>query len=920
MEHTLGGIEWFWGKARPADKEEGEEKAVMHPLMAHVLDVAAVAVLLAEEKSSLLEPSQLGFLVALHDIGKLSPHFQAKVPECWPGTILGPLSPSQDIPGAVMAGGRVMITSCRHDEVSKAILNSLCHGPTLAGFFVENAQGKSWKITEKQKVLSGIAGHHGKPVSDDKVIVEKNILAHAEIFISQLWAVFQPSPLPLPLKKEFRQMQWQLAAITVLADWIGSRQEWFSYVTPQDVITPKTYYQNHALPQARIAIQKAGLAPCDIAPFHGVKGLFSHISHLSPVQKVLETVELPKSPTLIIVEDMTGSGKTEAALTATHRLMAMGRGEGVFVALPTMATANAMYDRLAGAYRRLFSSSAQPSIALAHGRAKLDDRFIAAIEPEKRDNLPVYDEGDEDSVGTAEALCAEWLGSENRRALLAQVGVGTIDQALLAVLPVRFATIRQGGLARKILIVDECHAFDPYMGEEMAALLHFHAAMGGSAILLSATLTQKTRQDLVKAFCRGLGLDGGGVVSSHAYPLVTIASSSGIEEVPCTPRAGLSRTIAVQRMDSPESAEEKLGTLAKTGAAIGWIRNTVDDVISTARRFNEQGVKVLVFHARFAMKDRLAIERTILAHFGKESTGEERAGVLIASQVIEQSLDLDFDVLCTDLAPMDLIIQRAGRLRRHDRRNRPIDREELFVVSPPPVADPDKNWVRKVLPGTAAVYADTAMLWRTARALFHHHRLTVPEDIRELIEQVGDSQSEGAIPNGLKEESFRAEGRAKAKQHVGRSNVLTFESGYELDTASWGHEIRTPTRLQDEEYVTLRLAFVQEGRVMPWAVREETSFHGHHKQDWWQAWALSEVSIRQRWLAKTLPPPGMERAVEEARQSWTRWERKAEGKILLLVLLQDSAGWYGFGQDSKGRDVRIGYDPLLFGLEFSSVN
>jgi CRISPR-associated endonuclease/helicase Cas3 len=251
------------------------------------------------------------------------------------------------------------------------------------------------------------------------------------------------------------------------------------------------------------------------------------------VQDWAERVPLPDGPFLALVEDVTGGGKTEAALVLTHRLLAEGRAKGLYMALPTMATANAMFTRLAEAYRRLFEPDPdqEPSLALAHGATKLHDGFQAAIragdparasEPETDDDNPRGDE--------AGAACAAWLALEQRKAFLADVGVGTIDQAILGVLPAKYQSLRLLGLSQRVLIVDEAHAYDAYVGEELDRLLTFQAALGSSAVILSATLPATTKRRLVNAFRRGLGL-GPVMLEQEEYPLVTLVGRVGpIEE------------------------------------------------------------------------------------------------------------------------------------------------------------------------------------------------------------------------------------------------------------------------------------------------------------------------------------------------------------------------------------------------------
>lgn len=893
-------LNFFWGKARPVAEAE-EVISSMHPLIAHMLDVAAVAILLPESKCLGLDCRQLGMLIALHDIGKLTPAFQSKVPECWPEQAFG-RCPDE-------------VVMSRHDADGLFLLDHICKDQ-LAPLFGTNADGLDWSPTDKKQLWRAVAGHHGQPVSSDENKFQnadlKLLAPYAHKLVRVLLDIFRPPPIPsYSFLEDLLQLEWRLAGLTVQADWIGSRQEWFPYVRPEDVADASGYFWNQALHRAQAAIASAGLSPAHISPFRGIASLFPHIRNPSPIQALLEVASFPADPTLIVIEDMTGSGKTEAALVAAHRLMASGHASGLFVALPTMATANAMFDRLAIAYRSLFQPSSHPSLALAHGRALLDERFVSVLAPDDALDNTTVKKGRDDA---AEVCCSAWLGSESRRALLAQVGVGTIDQALMAVLPVRFATVRQAGLAGKVLLVDECHAYDPYMQEEMVALLRFHAAMGGSAILLSATLTKSVRQKLVTAFREGLRQKESVGLSCMAYPLVTLVGRDGAEELPCAPRPGLARNIAVRQMSDASSIMAYVSDAAAQGAAVAWVRNTVDDVITSAKALEAEGLDVMVFHACFAMVDRLAIEREVLARFGKNGTTADRSRVLIASQVIEQSLDLDFDVLCTDLAPMDLIIQRAGRLRRHERAQRPVDCDEICIFSPNPVADPDPQWISRVLPGTAAVYRDPALLWRTAKVLQCKGQIRSPDMIRELIEEAADTSD---VPNGLMMASDEAEGKGRAARGAAIRNILNYDAGYTPDSALWEREVRISTRLEERPYVTVRLGVMKDGQVWPWAALQQTSLAVPHERK--RAWTLSEVSVAQHTLAACPVADTQMEAVAAARAEWSRWEREAEDQFLLLLLHETEEGWKGFGFNGKGQDVDICYDKK-YGFQISKRN
>jgi len=854
----------FWGKAQPRPGSV----PTWHPLAAHGLDVASVAEHLAPRYLPQLEPRLIGFLAALHDLGKFTRSFQALALAHWP---------------AVLGTFRAPPQPARHDALGLALLL----GP-LASTLDRTLPG--WMRGHRLPLLQAVAGHHGRPNTtleplSPKVFCPACRTAAVE-FIAAARTTFDPPPLPRPQSEwEIRRLSWRLAGLINLADWIGSAQRWFPYAPPEEVADP-TAYLARVRAQATDAVAAAGLAPAAVAPFAGLQRLFPGITRPSPLQAWAATVRIPAGPTLFVIEDLTGAGKTEAAVTLAHRLLAKGCGDGLFVALPTMATASAMFERLATSYRRLFAEeAAAPSLALAHGRAHLHEGFSSSV----LEDAVESGDGAEEPAG---AQCAAWLADDRRRALLAQVGVGTLDQALLAVLPVRHAPLRLAGLTRKVLVVDEAHAYDAYMRRELEALLRFQAALGGSAILLSATLPQAARRCLADAFRDGLRAPEVPLTAT-AYPLATVVTAETVVETPCEVRDGLARRVAVTRLPDAEAAVERIQDAKVRGAAVAWVRNTVDDAIAGAAALRAAGVEVMLFHARFAMADRLAIEQDILRRFGPRGEPADRPGVVVATQVIEQSLDLDFDLLVSDLAPADLLIQRAGRLWRHrDRSARPVPGPEMLVVSPEPVPDPPADWIR---PG---VYRDPALLWRSARALFGAGAIAAPGGLRSLVEAAYDRDAPDAVPSAFERRATEAHAKEMTDSAVARQNVLDFEMGYSPQAGLWESDVRTPTRLEEEETVTLRLALLRDGVVAPYAQAEDRA----------RAWALSEVSVARRRVTACPSPPGLEAAVEAARSQWGRWEREATERLLLAVLEPEGASWRLLARTKAGVAAVAYYD------------
>lgn len=860
----------FWAKTR----EPTQDGPGWHPVACHGLDVAAVGLtLLQNQATPMIDRAYWPLVVTLlawHDIGKFSRSFQAKVPALWP-EVLGPYAPAPSSHG--------------HDSIGDAMLRD-GRFQALVGRLLPN-----WGNLARA-LIRAACGHHGRPPKPIERVSAQDAddacFAAAIGFADAAARCLGAGPVAYPGKQVARRLAWQLAGLAVLADWIGSNEAWFA---AQPAPMPlETYWRDHALPQARAAVAQAGVLPAHVRPALKLTDLAAHARAATPLQQRVATLELPESgPVLVVIEDQTGAGKTEAALLLAHRLMQGGRGSGVFVALPTMATANAMYARLAAAYRALFDADDTPSLVLAHGKRALHEEFQKSILPTAAVPGRSPAEWADEPAG---AQCAAWVAADRRRAFLADVGVGTIDQALLAVLPSRHAPLRQWGLAQRVLILDEVHAYDSYMMTELQALLEFHAALGGSAILLSATLPRETRRHLLAAFQRGTGQEEVAPVSAD-YPLITLAGAAGVREIRCDARAELARVVAVERLDDVETAVARIVAAARAGLAVAWVRNSVDDAVEAVAALAAAGIATDLFHARFAMGDRLAIEEAAMKRFGRESTAAERAGrVLVATQVIEQSLDLDFDLMVSDLAPIDLLIQRAGRLWRHVGRDRPnaAGGPRLLVLSPPAADDADASWLVGVLRRTRHIYRGS-VLWRSARVLFEAGSIVAPEGIRALVERVYDAPEE--VPPGLVAALNKETGTESAAISLAEMNVLKWSEPY-VNGGGWDSDIATPTRLS-EPSLTLRLGRWREGKVTPLCADADPR----------RAWALSEVSLARRRASGVPEPEGaLARAVAEARAAWGRWE----DEIPLLVLRPGADGEEGDIMTPKNGAKTVRYD------------
>jgi CRISPR-associated endonuclease/helicase Cas3 len=779
-------------------------------------------------------------LVALHDIGKFSLPFQAKREDLWP-PVLGPIR---------------RLSAPRHDTAGYGLLQTREFAARLNRVCAD---------MDRNYLLRAVCGHHGSPPVDKALDSQafNQVARHAAAaFTADLLDLLDPAPLPEMSEEAVTAFSWWLAGLTVLADWIGSNETWFAY--GHDAKTLADYWPR-ACENARRAVAEAGLDRIAANAVSPLKRLLAG-NDPTPVQQFVAAVYLgpPESPALVIIEDQTGSGKTEAALILAHRLMLEKNARGLFIALPTMATANALYERLSKNYRALFQTGTAPSLVLAHGKRKLNDQFSETMARGAAPPEHVAEDSDE----TASAQCAAWIGQNPRRAFMAECGVGTIDQALHGVLPTRHAPLRLFGLSQRILVIDEAHAYDSYMSEEMLRLVAFQAGLGGSVVILSATLPFAMRQRLVGAFTKAARANAV-LLENNAYPLVTMASYAGVIEHAVSPHRKLKRRLAVCRLADEDAAIETILAAAGRGAAVAWIRNAVDDAVAAHAALKARGADAILFHARFAMGDRLAIEEHVQAAVGKNSQASARGCVVVGTQVMEQSLDIDFDVMVSDIAPIDLLLQRAGRLWRHPDRVRQETAPCLFVVAPEPVAEPGVDWLRGFR-RTARVYEDHGVLWRTARAIFAQPHIAIPDDVRRLVEQV--YAQDAPLPAGLVASTDKAKAKNSTARAIAWQNLLNWDDGYVRDAGAWASDIRTPTRLGDSGQI-YRIGIWRDDQIVPLC------------EDGEKSWAMSEINLPS-WRASGVPPETGARGVAIAalRKGWGRWEQE------IPVLLLDSDG------------------------------
>nr|WP_290665159.1 CRISPR-associated helicase Cas3' [Ardenticatena sp.] len=698
----------IWAKAHRTDE-------TFHPLLYHLLDTGACAEMLwthaltPTTRAELARDLGLGeddtrrlfvFLAAAHDIGKASPAFQTKVATRRQALCdLGYDFPSENKRGTTP-----------HGTISTWILKRWLH------------EYLAWHRWSALRFAFTVGAHHGVWPTP-RMVADLEDTKRADLGYAPIWEETRqnllhalveryapPRKVKLPSDPTIQnRILTVLAGFITVADWLGSMEEAFPY---EERVFTADEYAPLARERAEQVLKATGWLHSQ--PTSGEEQTFEQIFSFPPNPMQSTSIELASQcehPTLLIVEAPTGQGKTELALYLADAWLQRRAGCGFYIAMPTQATSNAMYARVLAFLQERYPDASH-RLLLVHSHA--DDH-----------PLMQYPRSIGGRDGDDQASAETWF-LPRKRALLAPFGVGTVDQALLGVLDARHHFLRLFGLAQKVVVFDEVHAYDTYMEHLFHRLLAWLRAIGTSVIVLSATLPRATREKLVQAW--------GEETVPHdeaPYPRVTLATPAGVESRALPPPS--ERTVALDWLDDdPAALAEWLTEQLANGGCVAIVCNTVSRAqeMYAAVRQHFSSDECLLFHARMPFAWREEREQQVLQRFGKEGERPHRF-VVVATQVIEQSLDLDFDMIVTELAPIDLLIQRAGRLHRHPRDHRPagLTTPHLWLLRPMGTIE-EPHFGR-----SRFIYAPY-VLWRTYLALQNRDTLHLPTDTETLIEVV----------------------------------------------------------------------------------------------------------------------------------------------------------------------------------------
>ena len=572
-----------------------------------------------------------------------------------------------------------------------------------------------------------VAAHHGgvreRPARTDM----------GSIYGGPEWAD-ERTRLMEALISEFGQMgeipsdaaaQAALAGLVTIADWIGSDEAFFS---PEGLPTEADLRS-----LASAALDGCGWHVPEMRPGLGFHDIFAFRPH--PLQQTF--IDAVTSPGLYVLEAPMGSGKTEAALFAAYKLMESGANQGLCFGLPTRLTSDKIHERVEPFLERICVAEVSPR--LAHGTAW----------------LKAYEHG-----GEGLAAGYSWF-NPRKRALLYPFGVGTIDQALLGVIRVKHYFVRMFGLAGKVVILDEVHSYDVYTGTLLETLVRQLLSLGCTVIVLSATLTGQRRGRLLSV--------GNVPDAEDAYPMITAERSSRVDYLPAAAPPGQDYVVRVEDWDDGAVAEAAVAKAAG-GNCVLCIANTVAKAQQwhDAVRANmaQDQFPLGLLHSKFPGFRRDQIEDEWLEMLGKDIHDRPRGCVLVATQVVEQSVDIDADFMITQLAPTDMLLQRMGRVWRHARENRPPAGPEVVLISGNPESAQTKEDVVEAMGRTNCLVYQPYVLWRTWLVWSALSRVRLPDDIRGLIEQTYAPPSKAEPPAICEIRELLDEWRRKLSQYA----------------------------------------------------------------------------------------------------------------------------------------------------------
>lgn len=632
-------------------------------------------------------------------------------------------------------------------KVSLASINKSHH--SLAG------QAILWSFGIADDISSIVGAHHGKPI-DNRDLCKSQIESYKTNYfqveekdepIYKKWKESQNSILNWALKlsgfesikslpKINQGGQVILSGLLTMADWIASNETYFPLINIE--LTKVEERPSREEKAISLWYKNTIWQPND---YFEVEEMYENrfgFSSPNPVQKALwEIVDESKNPGIIILEAPMGNGKTEASLVASEQLAVKLGKSGVFFGLPTQATSNGIFPRISDWLDKIAKEEEENlQLRLVHGKASLNKDFAELKARSESSNIEM-------DLEDGTVLVNQWF-SGRKTTNLDEFVVGTVDQFLLTALKQKHLSLRHLGFSKKVVIIDEVHAYDSYMNQYLLMAIRWMAYYKVPIVILSATLPEDRRKALIKHYMLGLGaeerdLDNAIEEMETSYPLITYNDDLKIKQFFDFEKEedSLVEVEKIFEEDLYNLVDDLFSQQGVIGIMVNTVRKAQEISKNLLNKYGQENVELL--HSSFIATDRIKKEETLIGEIGKNGKRPDRK-IIVGTQVIEQSLDIDFDILISELAPMDLLIQRIGRLHRHDRQ-RPDSKKKprLFVLGASEKLEFDS--------GSSYIYGDYLL---TRTQYFLPEQILIPSDISKLVDLVYGNE-EIDLPDCLNE-------------------------------------------------------------------------------------------------------------------------------------------------------------------------
>ena len=830
----------FWAKTGIRDSSTEENKESLSEglsLVQHMLDTGSVAAQLWDTwlapglqkrfsehlRLSMADTRALVcWLAATHDMGKATPEFACQFGKQENGKHLSVYrerieQEKFDIPEGLIPSKKD--AQCPHSKYSQSILIDL---------LTKNVVGMPPEVIITLASISG--AHHGIPAGyfpksdslSNRILNDLSPKSKWRASWQELYDItlerFGASSALQQLAQHGQAIpvsaQFCITGFVIMSDWIASNPDFF----PMGTFGSAEQEQRARIGWQALGLEQRWTAALDTNPDTPAADLYASRfgwsnPTLRPMQEVVvEAARSMQSGGMMCIEAPMGQGKTEAGLIAAEFLAQATGRTGVAFAAPTQATSNALFDRVAEWVKYQTADVAQEqgeaiephSMFLGHSKNRFNKSYEALSEADIFDESPTPGRENNRKMlrpGTSLARHS-WL-SGTKKGLLSSFVVCTIDQVLMTALQARHVMLRYLGLASKVVIIDEVHAYDAYMSKYLSTALYWLGQMNAPVILMSATLPSDIRNELMKSYAKGLKIGTKPLkLTTYSHPTLDLdypvihtltAEDNGTPKKWKVEQPAEQTEIELKLIDdSPKSVLHVLEPLANDHGCAAIICNTVGRAQEMHAFLSEQFGEehVILTHSRFTATHRAEQEELLVSKLGKkahysEADGEDSSRphrlIVVGTQVIEQSLDLDFDVMITDFAPVDLVLQRMGRLHRHDSRSSsertPAYRKPVcYVRGVETFGSQDKR--PRFPDGSKAVYEPKILFSSYAQLLPHFdgEPIRIPADISPLVQKSYQKSMSDEIPKSW------AGGYMSAEQEYlqNQKNAITRASNYLL--------------------------------------------------------------------------------------------------------------------------------------------